>query len=132
MTIFLKLFIWFIPILANIIADRKGRKPNYLMMLVLRAMAAILHGALFITESNSYWWQWWPVILYQITSFWIFFELGLNFIRHNPPLYYDHKEGDSGWLDELFKWAGPVLHLIAKIVCLVLLIFSIWKIYQIN
>ncbi len=130
MMIFLKLILWLLAIGANIIADKDGRKPNYILMFILRAIAAILHGALFITESNSYWWQWWPVLLYQVTSFWLFFELGLNLIQHRPPLYYDHKEGDSGWIDRFFKWAGYSAHLAAKIICFLFLIFSIWKIYQ--
>jgi len=47
MILTLKLLLWLIPIALNVWIDRNGRKPNYLLMFILRGFAAILHGILF-------------------------------------------------------------------------------------
>jgi hypothetical protein len=134
----LKLLLWLIPIGANVWADRTGRKPNYLLMFILRGMAWILHMALWVpgdwAGTDFEHWVWlklilWPTI-FDLTSFWILFELGLNAFRHKGPLYYDHKEGDSGWIDRLFKWAGPKWHTAAKLLALAAMILAITRIYQ--
>lgn len=123
----LLLLLWLLPIAGNIYLDRNGRKPNYLQMFILRGMAAILHGVLFNPQN---WNDYFPVFIFQVTSFWLFFEAGLNIVRNKPLLYYDHFEGDSGWIDRLFKWAGPTAHAIAKIAILILCILSIVVIYN--
>jgi len=123
----LKLLLWLLPIGANIYADRKGRKPNYIQMFVIRGMAAIAHGILFNPHNM---WDYAPVFVFQITSFWILFEIGLNIVTKKPILYYDRKEGDSGTIDRFFKWAGPGAHLVAKLAALVLCILSIIVIYN--
>lgn len=123
--IFLKLGIWLIVPLFNAWMDRKGAKRNYLVVNILRGMAAILHGSLFIHTYEGYWYYWWPVLMYQFTSFWIVFELVLNRYLGRGPLYYDQKEGDSGIIDRFFKWAGTGWHTVAKVVAMLLMIYSI-------
>ena len=129
MTIALKLLLWLIPIGLNVYADKDGRKPNYLLMFVLRGIAAILHGVLFNPQDMA---DYWPVFLFQVTSFWILFEIALNLVRGREVFYYDRKEKDSGWIDKLFAWAGPFWHIIAKIVATILMVWSIILIYQRN
>lgn len=129
MTIAFKLLLWLIPIGLNVYADKDGRKPNYLMMFVLRGMAAILHGVLFNPQNMG---DYWPVLLFQVTSFWLIFEIALNIVRGREVFYYDTKEKDSGWLDRLFAWAGPFWHFFAKLVTFALLIWSIILIYKRN
>ena len=121
------LLVWLLPIGANVWADRTGRKPNYLMMFILRGMAAILHGVMFQPEN---WGEYFPVFVFQVTSFWLFFEAALNIVRKKPLLYYDMKEGDSGWIDRFFKWTGKPAHTVAKIAALILMILSIIVIYH--
>jgi len=123
----IKLFIWAIAIGINIWFARSREKPNYLVQGILRGMASILHGALFISSQDQ-----WPLylvlVIFQVTSFWIVFELVLNFIWGEALLYYDHKERDSGWIDRFFAGlgkSGPTAHFVAKILALVLCVLSV-------
>lgn len=136
MIIALKLLIWLLPITANIIADADGRKPNYAAMFFLRAFAFIAYGLLWTLPTYGWFLKWWPVALLQLTSYWLFFELGLNIaynIRENENrslLYYDRKEKDSGWIDRFFA-RFPHLHKPAKILAAVGMVVSIIYIYKI-
>lgn len=146
----IKLLLWLLPIGANIWADATGRKPNYALMFVLRGIAWLLHMILWVpgdwagTDFEN--WVWLSLIaaptIFDITSFWLLFELGINIAKARREkmkitwavlLYYDHKEGDSGIIDRIFKWlgpkAGPVAHAIAKALCLILCILSIINLY---
>jgi hypothetical protein len=120
------LLLWLIPIAANVLADRNGRKPNYLVMFILRGMAAILHGVLFEPDNFG---EYFPVLVFQVTSFWLIFEATLNYLREKPLLYYDTVEKDSGYIDRFFAWAGNPAHTIAKVCTLILCILSIIVIY---
>jgi len=135
----IKLLIWLIPIGLNIWVDAKGRKPNYSMMFSIRGAIAIAYQFLLIPKGLMPWtltsWQLlsviFPVLVFQVTSFWIIFELSLNIIqKRSSLLYYDHKEKDSGWIDKFFAWAGTMWHTMAKIASLILMILSIIVIYQ--
>ncbi len=136
------LFLWMIPIAANVYADRNGRKPNYLQMFVIRGMAAICHAVL-LDVAVGYFpenlWaysaldmlgMWAPVLLFQMTSFWLVFELALNIVRGREWLYFDRKEHDSGWVDKFFDALGNGAHLAAKIAALVVCVLSIIVIYH--
>lgn len=120
------LSLWLIPIAANIYWDRNGRKPNYLQMFIIRGMAAILHAILFNPKDTT---EWIPILIFQVTSFWIFFEIGLNIVRGKPIMYYDNVEGDSGMIDRFFKVAGVELHFIAKCACIILMVLSAIVVY---
>lgn len=132
----LKLLVWLLPISVNIYADRNGAKRNYLIVNILRGMCMILHGAMFIDSYEGYWYYWWPVIVFELTSYWILFDIGVNYFQKRKEfpnswiLYYDKKEGDSGWVDRIFKWLGPVAHATAKMIALAAMIFSIILIYK--
>lgn len=118
------LSLWLVPIGVNVWFARKREKPNYLVQFIIRGMASLLHGALFIRSQEQ-----WPIaiviVIFQITSFWIVFELALNIIWGEPLMYYDTKEKDSGWIDRFFAWAGPGYHFAAKIAALIVCILSI-------
>lgn len=128
----LLLLVWFIPIFINAWLDRKGEKRNYIVVFIARAWAAILHGILMQVQKPFYdaWPDYVPVFIFQVTSFWIFFELILNYLRNDPAFYYDQKEGDSGWIDRFFKWAGPTWHYIAKGLCFIVMILSAIVVYH--
>jgi hypothetical protein len=133
-----KLLLWLIPIALNVWADRKGRKPNYALMFILRGAAAILHGILVIPYDTAPWllsgWVlvtlWLPYITFQVASFWILFELSLNVLQKRDILYYDIKEKDSGYIDRFFLWAGPKWHAIAKFVALEVCVYCLMLIYR--
>jgi hypothetical protein len=132
MIIALKLLSWLLVIGGNVYLDRKGRKPHYLIMFLARGFCAIVHGSLLFTPNN--WKDYAPVFVFQITSFWLFFELALNIVRKNPLLYYDKKENDSGWIDGFFYWLyrkleSDFLHTYAKALAFVLMVISIIVIY---
>lgn len=132
--IFAKLLIWMIPIGLNIWADAKGRKPNYLAMFFLRGFAFIVYGVLWPLPTYGWILKWLPVAIFQLTSYWLLFELGLNIIYNihekekRSLLYFDQKEGDSGWIDRFFK-RHPKLHTFAKVVSLILMVGAIIIIY---
>jgi len=131
----IRLLIWLIPIGANVWADAKGRKPNYLAMFFLRGAAFITYGALWPLPTYGWILRWLPIGLYQLTSYWILFELSLNIIYNirekekRSLLYFDQKEGDSGWIDRFFK-KHPNLHTGAKIASLVIMVISIILVYR--
>lgn len=118
---------WLIPIFINAWMDRKGAKRDYKIVFIFRGIAAIIHGVLFDPYDLI---DYLPVFIFQVTSWWIFFELILNYLRDNPAFYYDQKEGDSGWIDRFFKWAGPTWHLVAKGLCFIVMVLSIIVIYH--
>lgn len=136
------LLLWLIPIALNVYADRNGRKPNYLQMFVIRGFAAILHAILLDVCCHVFpdkLWNynavellliWAPVLLFQVTSFWILFEFGINIVRKRELFYFDRKENDSGWIDQIFDVLGNGAHLAAKIVALIICILSIMSIYS--
>ena len=99
------LLVWIVAILAEAyrnyyIIEIKKSRPNYLQSFVMRGMAAILHGVLFDPQNMG---DYWPVLLFQVTSFWLLFDLSLNFLRHKPVLYIGKS---SGWIDRFFTWIG--------------------------
>lgn len=123
----LKLFLWLIPIGVNVWVDRKGRKPNYLMMFMLRGMASIVHAVLFDPTVPM---DYFLILIFQVTSFWILFDLLLNALRGRPALYYDTKEGDSGWIEKIFARLGPTAYAAAKVGALTACILAIQTIYD--
>jgi len=141
MTTFI-LFLWLIPIAVNVYVDREGHKPNYMIVFIIRGMAAILHGIILDVCCDYFPENLWqfsvleligiyaPIFLFQATSFWIFFELALNSILRREPFYFDRKERDSGWIDKIFDSLGTGAHLTAKVCAFIVMILSIITIYS--
>lgn len=144
MMLALKLLIWLVPIGINIWADRTGRKPNYALTNIIRGMVAFLHWYILVPASAVPWTMTGkelliimiPIWLFEVTSFWLIFDIGVNFFQ-KPYLpfwervfYFDHKEGDSGWTDRFFKWAGRTWYIVAKIAALIVMVLSIMLLYQ--
>lgn len=135
MTNLLLLLPWFIPIFINAWMDRKGAKRNYLIVAIFRGGAAIIHGIIVqIPEPFGYDWELFyqlaPLIVFQATSFWLFFELTLNYLQgrrgwnHDGLLYFDRKELDSGWIDRFFAKKPLWFHTSCKVACLILMILA--------
>lgn len=140
------LSIWILFIFGFVLWDRHltkdGGKPDYLQYFIVRGAAAIGHGVLFfmlyvddlVNYSRLNAWQllviWLPLLSYQVTSFWILYEIGRNSWTKKPLLYYDHKEGDSGIIDRFFKWAGNAAHVFAKAAALTVCVLSVILLYH--
>jgi hypothetical protein len=119
---------WLLVPLFNAWMDRKGAKRNYLFVNTLRGIAMIMHAVIFFHPEGGYnffgdLWQGFPYLIFYFGSYWIVFELALNILTGRTKrygweglLYYDQKEGDSGWIDRLFKWAGEEAHFWAKVI----------------
>lgn len=124
------LLIWIVAILSETyrnyyIIEIKKSRPNYLQSFVLRGMAAILHGILFNPHNMG---DYLPVLIFQVTSFWLLFEVSLNYLRHKPLLYYGET---SGWIDRAFTWMGSLnFHFYCKVLAALVCLFSIIIIYK--
>jgi len=115
------MILWIIYILAEVLIqsyliDKKNWKPVYFQLFVIRGMAAIVHGIYLDVSPETYL----PVIVWQVCSFWILFDLGLNIAR-GKAWYYRGKT--SGWLDRIpsgvIYWAGKVIALTAGSIALI-------------
>lgn len=140
----IKLFSWFLVIFGRIWMDRNGRKySTYLPVWIALGALSIAHGALMDIEYREDYfgggyipWTFFPLVIWQMCSYWIFFELGINICMERMLqlgvwkglLYFDQKEGDSGNIDRFFA-KHPKLHTPAKIV--VFIIFVLLTLYYI-
>lgn len=136
-----KLLLWLLPIAFNVWTDRNGRKPDYLIVFILRGFVIILYlggvwdmqGGYSLIEDFKENWSLW---LFCLTSYWLFFEIGLNVVRGRIKqlgfwsglLYYDTVEKDSGWIDGFFA-KYPKLHAPVKVLTFLLMLMAITDIY---
>jgi hypothetical protein len=94
------------------------RSPDYKYSFFFRAFVAFFHAVLFNLQVPA---DWWPVLIFQLTSFWILFSPLLNILRDRPFWYLGKK---SGWIDS-FLFNRPILYKILYFACCLLLIISI-------
>jgi len=102
-------------LIQSYLIEKKNWKPVYFQLFIFRAMAAIVHGIYLDVTPET----WWPVITFQVCSFWILFDLGLNLAR-GKKWYY--RGNTSGWLDSLpeaIYWNGKVMTLAIGIVAFI-------------
>ena len=121
---------------------RNGGKPEYILYFIIKGFLAIIHGTFMLMANQdsktdySFLSAWEltvvaaPYFLFQITSFWVIYELIRNGWTRKQWDYYDHKEKDSGYIDMFFAWAGRPFHLFAKLCAIVVCILSIIVIYK--
>lgn len=125
----LKLLLWIaytgfdVWINYRIIEINKNR-PDYLLMNCFRGLALITYLSLIW----KFQWTWWHanLILLCLTFFWIAFDLSLNLLRKKHPLYIG---AESGWIDQ-WGFKNRAAYYIAKLVALVVLVWSITNIYN--
>lgn len=133
---------WFIPIFINAWLDRKGAKRIYWQVNGMRVIAMIIHAGPIMQMLEEYSFDWpelayelVPILVFQVTSFWSFFELTLNYLQgrrgwnHDGLLYFDRKEKDSGWIDRFFSKKPLWFHTLCKIACFVVMVLYIIVIY---
>lgn len=123
----LKLLPWIAFIVGHAFFDfyriKKDDKPIYLQSFIIRGMVAIAHALLFNPQNTI---DWLPVLIFQVTSFWLFFPLLLNGLRRKPALYVG---AQSGWMDFYFL-NHPLNQWILKVGSLALMVLSTIVIYH--
>jgi hypothetical protein len=92
---------WLIyPILEAIIQFHeityKGKRPNYLVLFLIRAVASSIFILLFVDISCFL--QYLSIVLWQACTFTLIFDPLLNYLR-NKDFFYKGK--NSGWIDSL-------------------------------
>lgn len=101
---------------------KKGDKPNYLQLFIIRGFFAIVFGAIIVQPEtyleSAY------MFAFQVTSFWLIFDPLLNKLRGNP---FTYKGKDSGWLDKLPDW----IYWSLKVIALIVYVIS-YIVYEIN
>jgi hypothetical protein len=124
----LKILVWFAFIVGHAWHDYKqindeNERPNYLLSFTVRGFIAILHAILF--DPHNFF-DWLPVLIFQVTSFYLFFPILLNSFRKKEIFYVGQ---NSGWLDSYFyKHREAQLIFIAGV--LSVFILSVIVIYQ--
>lgn len=89
---------------------KKGYKPIYLMVFLVRGIFSILQGGLILDVQYDTWQY--PILLgFQICSFYIIFDPLLNLFRKEK---WDYEGKTSGYLDKLPK----IWYYSLKLVCL--------------
>ena len=83
---------------------KKGDKPIYLVVFLIRAIFSVIQGAILNVQYNT--WQYPILLVFQTCSLWIIFYLFLNFLRKEK---WNYKGQQSGWLDNLeYKYYYPL------------------------
>jgi len=121
---------WLVYILSEALIQnryiKKGNRPIYILLFIIRGIFALLQGAFILDVQNDPWWEW-PVLLgWQVCSFWVIFDLILNALRNKD---WDYKGENSGWLDTLpYKWwyTGKILAILG-IVIFYIIGLQIWE-----
>jgi hypothetical protein len=97
-------------------------KPVYRQWFIIRGMMALIHAVL--TDELVIRWSmqtmkdYWPMFLFQISSYYLIFDPVLNWMRG---LSWRYQGEESGWMDKLPTWA----YLTAKVLCVVVLVYSL-------
>lgn len=119
------LFIWFLYPLAEAIAQRftyfkaNPIRPNYLMLFLIRGIAAIIHAALLDVQPNP-WYQWPALLLFQIGTFWLLFDPILNMLRKKK---FSYEGINSGWLKGIPYWTQAII----SIAMIIIGFFTLFK-----
>lgn len=117
--------------LLDYFVTRNGRKPNYLKYNLVKTIVGLI-CFVFMGEFSS-WSRFFisgvVVAIFELTSFWLGYEIIRNIWTKKHLLYFDQFELDSGGVD-LFFAKNPDLHTPAKIAALVLCIFTAIIIYH--
>lgn len=116
------ILLWFSLIPAEVlrnyyIIEVDKTKPNYLQSFILRGFIALIHAILFNPQNII---EWLPILVFQLSSFFVIFSPLLNKLR-NEEFFYLGKE--SGFIDP-FLLRYPALHRILYFLSALLIIVS--------
>lgn len=92
-------------------------KPNYLQSFIIRGFVALVHAILFNPQTLL---EWLPILVFQLSSFFVIFSPMLNKLR-NEEYFYLGKE--SGIIDP-FLLRYPTLHRILYFLSALLIVVS--------
>jgi len=120
---------WLIYILLEAFIQSKyikvGNKPPYLVLFLIRGMASIIQGGAILNVQYGTWQY--PILLgFQVCSFWIVFDLFLNYLRGEK---WNYKGANSGKLDKISYPYYYILKGISLILCIIFYIEGLkyWK-----
>ena len=107
------ILIWVLYPIAEAIAQRftyfkdltKKVRPNYLMLWIIRGIAAVVHGALLDVQPEP-WYQWPGLVLFQVGTFGLLFDPILNKLLGNG---IDYEGENSGWLKGIPYWLQAII-----------------------
>lgn len=107
----------------NYLITELHETPFYLQWFVVRGIVAICHGSFFYL-MNFY--QWLPVLAFQLLTHVIIFAPLLNKLRHKNYFYLGEH---SGWFDKIFI-GDPVLYKTFYFLCVGLLAVDLLLLYD--
>lgn len=84
------------------------------------AIIAVLHQGLSGVNKIEEWELAGTILIFQLSSFYLLFDLSLNLMRRKEIFYV----GNTSAIDK-FMWRYPAIHLGAKVFCLVFVIWSV-------
>lgn len=119
-----KLSLWLIFIAVEAhrnyyLIEIKKERPIYSQSFIIRGLAGLIYGILFFNPQSML--EYLPVFLYQLSSFYLLFDLTLNILRSKPLLYVGEH---SGWFfDNIGQFKGP--YILLKISTLLVLFESL-------
>jgi len=114
------IYLWLLFILLDVyrnwyMIEKKKTKPIYLQSFTIRGMAAILHGILMDVENID---EWTPLLFFQLSSFWVIFDLSLNLLRKKSVFHVGKAnliDKYLGTIPEIY-WTLKAIALIAMVV----------------
>lgn len=120
-------FLWLLFIAWEVrrnyrIIEVHKESPDYLNSFFVRAFFGLVALALMSGDYDPFmeWYHSLPIVTYEVTSFYLVFDVWLNVRRGKA---WNYRGKNSGWLDKL-----PIhFYYVLKVVCLVGLVWSIQK-----
>jgi len=118
------LFLWIVFVLGVAVyhyylIEVRQERPNYFLWFVIKAMAAIIHGIFFDPYGPEDYVTWLPVLIFQVTSFWVIFSPVLNLMRG---LSFWYLGKNSGWIDKFFLKYSALYKVVYFIVMIIFLV----------
>ena len=106
------------------IIEVKKERPSYISSFFFRAFFAIVCLALTYDTFDPFvnFFEFTPYMIFQLTSFWILFDLGLNLVRRKPILYNGE---NSGWLDDVDEVFSIQAYYLLKLVAIITMFYTI-------
>lgn len=106
--------------------EQENKPIKHGLELVIVAIVALVHQALSGVNKIEEWELAGWILLFQVSSFALLFDLSLNLMRGKEPLYY----GKTSVIDRLFHKLGNGAYLMYKVFALVIMVTSIIQIYK--
>lgn len=93
--------------------------------LLLVAIVAFFHQWLSGVNKIEEWELAGTILIFQLSSFYLLFDLSLNLMRGKEIMYV----GQTSAIDK-FMWKYPAIHLGTKLFCLVFVVWSVIELYN--